>query len=301
MEKVVEKLMEQYDKALIHLAWLVTPNGKGKGAARRLIFGMVECYPKEFTEVLTLPEQGKQFKSGRVYYIRMLRPVRAAIEWYRAIKQNGYIDYNWNEEGECTEADEPKQILCGKMQDVKVWPDFVLSQKKRDNGNPFIADIWGNVRTHQIFPEQRAPYLMDFVLHHNVGAWLEQYLTWDICYFPELTGSVNLILPNPFYSGCDIRMIPHSGFEADQVKIDFHSRKDMDLSVLTVVPFEQNYFGIAGGRDYNIEYDSCTVTLSGKAEKFGMYVFDADKNMIDFHDFAGFLQRINVDIFTGYA
>lgn len=301
INRIVEKLMEPYDKALIHLAWLVCSNGKGKGATRYLIFGMVECYPKELTDTLTLPEQDKLFKGGRVFYIRMARPISEAIKWYRTIEQVGYIIVDWNKDGECIDKSDSKKIICGDMKDVKMWPNLVISKKTHDNGNPFIADNWGAVRTHQIFPQRRNSYLLDFISHQNVGTWLERYLTWNISYFPELIGSMNLIFPNPYYSNCDIHMIPKNGSEPDQVKMDFYCRKGIDLSALTVVPFEQDYFGIAGGKDYNIENDSCTITLSGKAEKFGMYVLDADKNIIDFNDFSGFWQGFSFDIFTGYA
>lgn len=303
-DTISDKIAEYYNYAVIHIAWIVKRNKIGNGSERYLVFGLVECYPKELEKPLTICEQGNKFKGGRLYYIRIIKPVKTAIEWYRSIKQNGFITIDWEEQGQennCREGSSTsKWISCGRMRDVKEWPKLLLSKKDENDNIPFLADIWNVVRTHQLFPEERQAFLMDFIMHDKIGMWLEKYLTWNISYYPELIGSINLVLPNPFYSSRHIHMIPGNG-ESDQVKIEFQARNGFSLEGLRVIPFEKNYFGLTGGDEYPIKNDFCNITLSGKAEKFGMYVVDSQKNIIDYTDFAGFIQGFVVDIFTGYA
>lgn len=302
--EITDKITEYYNDAVIHMAWMVRRNEAGDGSERYLVFGLVECCPKELEYPLTICEQGNRFNGGRLYYIRITKPVGTAVEWYRSVKENGFITIDWEEheqENNNQNIKGPaKQIRCGIMQDVKSWPKFLLSNKEIYDNMPFIADIWGAARTHQMFPERREPFLMDFIMHEKVGEWLEKYLAWNISYYPELIGSLNFVLPNPFYSGRHIHMIPGNE-EPDQVKIEFQPRHGFSLDGLKVIPFEKNYFGITGGNAYSIKNDSCSITLSGQAEKFGMYVTDAENQLIDCADFAGFVRGFIVDIFTGYA
>lgn len=295
---IIDKIADYYNFAVIHIAWLVKRNEAGNGSERYLVFGLVECYPKELEYPLTVREQGIKFKEGRLYYIRVKKPIEDIVEWYNAIKQNGFIPVDWEDSQEGSHSSR-KRILCGNMKDVKKWPAFLLSSKGEDVRIPFIADIWNVAWTHQIFPQEREEFLKDFVAHGNVGRWLEKYLTWNISYYPELVGSVNFVLPNPFYSSRHIHMIP--GEEADQVKIEFQPRQGFCLDRLKVVPFEKDYFGIAGGGKYTIENDCCSIPLSGRAGRFAMYVLGPEDEMIDYADFAGFNQGFKIDILTGYA
>lgn len=299
--EITNKITEYYDFAVIHIVWMVKKNAAGDGSDRYLVFGMVECYPKELESPLTICEQGNKFNGGRLYYIRITKPIETAVEWYRSIKKNGFITIDWEEHNKNQNSGSiEKRILCGTMQDVKEWPKFMLSSKGKDNKIPFIADVWDVVRTHQMFPEERESLLLDFIMHEKVGRWLEKYLAWNISYYPELIGSMNLILPNPFYSGRHVHMIPGNR-EPDQIKIEFQPRHGFNLDGLKVIPFEKNYFGMTGGSEYLIKNDTCDVALSGRAEKFGMYVMDAENQMIDYADFNGFIQGFKINIFTGYA
>lgn len=299
--KIANKITEYCDFAVIHIVWMVKRNETENGSDRYLVFGMVECYPKELESPLTICEQGNKFKGGRIYYIRITKPIETAVEWYRSIKKNGFITIDWEEHNKNQNSGSiEKRILCRTMQDVKEWPKFMLSNKEKDNKIPFIADVWDVVRIHQMFPEEREPFLLDFIMHEKVGRWLEKYLAWNISYYPELIGSMNLVLPNPFYSGRHIHMIPGNE-EPDQVKIEFQPRHGFNLDGLKVIPFEKNYFGMTGGSEYLIKDDTCNVALSGRAEKFGMYVMDAENQMIDYADFNEFIQGFKIDIFTGYA
>lgn len=302
-EEVKNKTTQYYNKALLHITWLVRAHSDPK---RLLVFGMMEMYPNEITSILSLPEQGQKFGSDRLFYQRIPMDVEDAVCFYRSIASTGKIPMIWNESGDIvilpdgsSTQDEFKSISCGSMADIKTWPKFVVSKRDDENGRPFIPDSWGVCRIHQIFPKERDPGLMDFISHEKAGKWLEQYLTWNISVYPELVGGMNLILPNPYYRNKHIRMIP--GDSRDSVRIDFQRRAGMmDVPDLTLVPFEKSYFGVSGGQKYPVLSDSVTIPLSGRAEDFGCYVVSSEE-LIDFEFFSGFWKGFDFDIFTGYA
>ena len=295
--KFIDKLKKFYSSALIHFVCLAKSNGKNKSASYYLIFAMIECYPKEISKLPVITQQTKSFKDGRLFYQRFSMPIEQAVYFYRKIKNNGYISLIWDKDGKIIESNNSLRILChSEMKDVKNWPNFILCTKERDK-NIYIADIWKNVRIHQILPIKQNEYTMNFIAHEGAGLWLEKYMTWNISCYPELIGSVNFLLPNPYYSSCHIRIIPGAD-SVDKVKIDFCSRNNVDISRLVVIPFERTYCGIAGGKNIQINNNSCCIDLIGSAEEFGMYVIDDDGELIDIHRFAGFIQEFKFDILT---
>ncbi len=152
--KIANKITEYCDFAVIHIVWMVKRNETENGSDRYLVFGMVECYPKELESPLTICEQGNKFNGGLIYYIRITKPIETAVEWYRSIKKNGFITIDWEEHN-----------------------------KNQNSGSI-------EKRIHQMFPEEREPFLLDFIMHEKVGRWLEKYLAWNISYYPELIPNI---------------------------------------------------------------------------------------------------------------
>ncbi|MBP3819165.1 MAG: hypothetical protein J6H31_12785 [Butyrivibrio sp.] len=338
---VENKIKQLYSEALLHIIWIVVKH-KDNSVTRNLVFAIIEFYPNELRS-FACDEQKNKIESTRLFYQRVrIDSISDAIKLYRHIQTNSFIPVFWDEDGTIDDAvltsskNPEKVILCGNMQDVKVWPHFTLSKRDDDNGRPFIADSWDVCRTHQIFPEKREQFLLDYVLQRAVGEWLEQYLTWNISIFPELIGSVNLVLPNPYYRSKQVHMIlgenqghmsglsnpckrsnvaenyikykeskeeKQKNRKYDYVKIEFQKRSKTDVPELILVPFERTYFGVSGCDEYRISEKtmySVTMPLSGRAEEFGFYVKTADE-IIDFEYFGGFFKGFTLDIFTGYA
>ena len=334
---LIDNLKTFYTEALLHIVWMVIPH-KDSSSTRHLVFSLLELYPNEITSI-PIPEQGEKFNGFRLYYQRVrIESVEDAIKFYRSIVENGSIPMFWDAGGVVYDdilndlGGENYYILCGDMQDVKTWPSFTLSKRDDDRGRPFIADAWDVCRMHQIFPEKREQFLLDFMSEKAVGAWLEQYLTWNICIYPELIGGINLVLPNPYYRTKLVHMVPALSGESDisggtdvhgrmgqdgistkncgevdtesastdSVKIDFQKRAEVEIPELKIVSFEMTYFGILACGETILTADSVTIPLAGRAEKFGFYV-EATEGIIDYEFFNGFWKGFTLDIFTGYA
>lgn len=302
---ITEELLQQYyESATIHLAWLVRPNGTGKPvtSTRHLVFCMIEAYPKELTVFPVLKEQCKKFKSGRLYYVRIKRTIDQALKLYKDVKDHGLIAYDWDNGFLETPVPSSKEISCGipeTLEYVRPYMCFTLSDRQQVN-TPFIAGAWGKANIHQIMAADQDPYLLEFLHHEKPGEWLEQFLGWNISCYPELTGSVQFVLPNPFYSSCSICMVPGSG-NTDRIKLDFQPRKGISLEELSVVPFEKTYFGLSLADEVRLTKPTCMIELQGRAENFGMYVRHPNFGLIEQKGFAGFFRGYDIELYIKNA
>ena len=334
-ENIINHIKTYYSKALLHLVWITLRNSDGT-ISRRLVFGLLEFYPSEISPIPFLEQEGR-FKGFRIYYQRVvIEDMESAVKLYRSIQEKSNFPKFWDVNGNINQEvlkgngikgnGTAERILCNNLQDYKIWPNFILSSKKsekREDDNPFIADIWNIVRTHQLMPDEADPIVLDAVNHENVGKWLEQYMNWNISYYPELAGSVIMVLPNPYYSNMRIRVMPVQAVQnarsqpkmankhvekdaadtevkSEQIRIEFTPRHDRDLSELTVIPFENTYFGVTGGTEYKIVDNMVSIPAIGiQAEQFGCYVVDCDGNLTDFRDFSNFWRKFQMNIYTG--
>ena len=301
---ITKALLEQsYNDAIIHIAWVTYKIQKDEPVCRRLVFGMVEAYPKELKVFPVLKEQEKKYKSGWLYYVRVKRTISQAIAMYNSVIKKGFIPRDWNDDNLETPVSnaQDERILCGEPAELRVrspFPSYFTLSDKQQINTPFIADIWGKANIHQVMSSNQNPYLTDFLRQEKPGEWLEQYLGWNISFYPELMGSVHFILPNPYYSALHICMIPKDE-GPDQVKLDFQVRKGADASKLVIVPFEKTHFGLLSGEEIRMKKASCAICLTGKAEEFGMYIKSDEFGLIDQKDFAGFARGFAIDIYCG--
>ena len=282
-KNIIKHIKKYYTEALLHIAWITLRNDDGS-ITRKLVFGMLEFYPSEL-KAIALSEQEGRFNGFRIYYQRvMIDDVESVVELYHSIQKTSSIPMFWSSDGsidkEILEGNKTTDniILCNTLRGYKIWPNFILSSKeseKRDDDNPCIADIWKTVRTHQLMPDEAEPMTLDAISHENVGIWFDQYAGWNISYYPELVGSVMMVLPNPYYSSMGIRVIPIQDIQdsktlskkynndlgedaneievkPEQIRIEFTPRHNVSLGVLSVIPFENTYFGIAGGKEYRV-------------------------------------------------
>ena len=330
-----------YKFAIIHLLW-----GMWKGK-RHLVFGMLEMYPSEFDvdEAPEIEEQTSHYRHGqetyRLFYIRYKEcDVNKAIQWYRDIKEKKHINLYWD----LDKDGNLKNFPCEQMIDIRSWPNFELAKKtcgkpekaeerENDNGLPFIAEAWGVVRTHHLYPEvYKDQELYDLLMYKEPLEWIQKYLMWDISFYGDLIGSVHLVLPNPIYSSRRIRVIPRAvsthkcetgqngnekneqgqecthgvrkkeinpnskRTDADEVRITFTPRKDRSLKDISVRYCEKTITGTTIGYSSNVVNNFCTIPLIGKEDKFSFEFKDSEYGFIDYTNRASFILGFQLDV-----
>ena len=289
-----EKSLENdYGFAIIHLLWYIH-----KDHGRNLVFGMVECYPAEFTFSSEINEQDGKFKDGcRLYYIRIKKTIRDALEWYKSCRTNVFITMDWDKD----KAGKSKVIHCGEMLEMPQWPNFVLSNINSDQRAPFIAEEWGTARIHHLFPKIHKEYLVNFINHANTGKWINERLLWDINQFEELIGSLHLVLPNPLYRSMSQRLIPGANGEVDRVKVHFTPRQGKVLSGIEMLSAERLHFGIAGGHITQVNENNFSLQLAGKSEEFASIVRCPERGILEYTSFGSFIRGFNIKMHIANA
>ena len=283
-----------YSDALLHIAYASNETGN------HMIFALFECYPRELLATEALSDQAKEFGNLTFHYARIKLSAAEAVEVYRGCKDSA--------QAEIPQADGTSvTIATPSMADYKLWPCFLCAEKNTRDGIPFIPNTWGACRIHQMFPSEQNEELLNQIRDHRaVSDWLKAFLTWDISEFPELTGGICFLLPNPYYRSRNIHLIPGKGNQTDKgdkpdkVKIEFQPRRDMILSSLRLYAIEKTHFGYSLSEPKNMS-DVICIPLIGTSEDFSYIVLDENHELIDRTAPAGFWKGFSVSFSLGTA
>lgn len=280
-------LSSDYSLTLVHLLW------HRQGQERQLLFGQVECYPAEYTDVPETfgtghdpREQAVRISGsgGYLHYIRVARPLSEALDWYAKCRDCNEVVINW-------EADVgDKKINCSDFFQAEPWPYFTLSADL-----PFTSGCWGAVRAHHLFPKSREAILEEIFSHENTVNWIEKRLNWKISDYPEYWGSMHLVLPNPLYRSLHTKLIPGQN-ETDSVHVRFRPRKNKGVAGLNLYHSERRSMGLTGGQDVTVEEPYFVLPHTGKTEQCATIVRCPRRGLLDIHPFTGFVRQIGLNM-----
>ena len=282
--QIINKLEEDYGFAVIHSLWCEYEK------TAYMIFCMIEMCPSEIEDVATLLVE-KESDSGKLYFCIEKKTVVEAVLWYKGIMDDRSVFVNGN------------KIIFNVMKESLPWPLFELADSFHESYNlpenvhcykaPFVSDSWGIVRTHYLTPEICPVKLKKYLEDAALSNWIAKCLTWDINSWPDLLGSVCLVLPNPFYTYRSIRLLPD--FPNESVMVSFLSRKGRNLDTLNV-----KYCGEDASGSFHdsckIKENHCVISLNGKVRLFGISVETAEGQVLDCSAQAPFIREIKVSI-----
>lgn len=288
----IARFFNDYTEALVHVLWAVQPEPSTGKPRRCLLFGMVEAYPRELTELPVTSEQGTKFKgSQRLFYIRQRMAIQDALALYLEGIKTDALSMRW----ESTPlGSDYKLIETGPLIGTSRWPNLLLADHAR---LPCIAPAWGMARVYSLFRSQNEN-LVSAWQYAGPAEWIEARLLFDL--FAEdalLLGSLHLILPNPIYRRMHERLEPGDAGAVDQVRIGFQAREAQDsalLEQLALVHWEDRHMGSAAQVISPIGANPVVLSLSGLAEKTSALVVCRERGLLDGHAPAGFLRRIQV-------
>ncbi len=288
-----ESLLQDYDVAVMTILWCIHQN------KRKLIFSMIEAFPKECVDFHEIDEQTIQVKVGlskpypRMFYRRVRMTMKEALELYRACDEGGF-EMIWDKEP--SKDGSPKRIISSHMRQMPEWPLLTLSQNIETEMSPFLAKTWGVCRVHHLLSEEPDAFVMQLVAHEKSVAWMQDRLLWDIHEYPELVGSMHLILPNPVYRYLEEKMIPSENGAPEHVRINLMPRKGQLLNSLQLITVERTSFGILNFKTHKVCNPAMEISLAGKAEEFATAVYCKQRGLLDYTKFAGFLRGISIDM-----
>ena len=293
MEYSAEKnvILQDYDEAVLTLLWCIHEG------VRKLIFSTIELFPKECVDYIEIKEQTVQVKVGkvkpypRIFYCRKKVSTKDALTIYQECSL-GIINMTWDKE----KNGQIKKVVSSAMMEIPLWPAMTLSKNEDKELTPFLPKWWGMCRIHHLLSKEPDKLVMQLVAHEMTLDWMKDRLLWDISGFPELIGSMHLILPNPVYRYVEERLIPSSEERPEHVSLNFVLRKGQSIDGLKVITAERVPFGIVNVKEYQLDNPSIEVKLAGKAEEFATAVICKNRGMLEYTGFGSFIRGICVNI-----
>lgn len=289
----IEDIKQDYEEAVMTLLWCI------HDGQRKLIFASIELFPNECRDFLIVNEQSVQVRVGaikpypRIFFRRIKMTIDEALSRYRECLE-GKFSMIW--EGDKDKNGQVKQILSSSMMEMPMWPNFTVSKNTDTELCPFLPESWGMCRVHHLLSKNPDPIVMQLVAHEKSLEWMKERLLWDISKFPELIGSMHLILPNPIYRYVEEKLVPSVENSAEKVCVSFALRKGQSVKGLKVLTVERMPFGIVNLKEHDIDKPNFKVGLSGKAEEFATAIISEKYGLLEYTDFGSFLRGITINM-----
>lgn len=286
-DKVTQRIISDYKMALVTMIWSCDYNRR-----RDLLFASVEMYPNECDIYFDSEETNIHIKKKkiRLFHRRIIMPAQDALRLYCDVDKERKISMTWE--------DREKYICVSELASFPNWPFFFTSSKENDEFCPFVPDGAGICRLHDKLSRQQYQPLVEICQYENVVKWLQEKLRWNINDFPELIGSIHLILPNPVFRKLSLRIMPNKN-KAEKIYGHFFVRDDKmsELKKLNLYTIEKSHVGIMNARRLEINTSDIMLETKGMANEFAYLVESPEYGILDYSGFKGFIRNIKVDMF----
>lgn len=294
MEKQIE---QDYGFAMLTMLWAACED------KNHLLFGALDFFPTEITECseiekCSMPlEQKDTLFNIQLNFCRVKLSCADALQLYASCRKTGKFHLPCFDSKKISmhedDADTPPLQL-------NQWPNVTVDKRTGENICPFLSESWGCCRMHQLLPNTISPQILLIAEYEKPIKWMKERLLWDISMYPELLGSMHLILPNPLIRSVTERLIPDS---PNIVAVCLELRQGKSLTDLKDVKFlalERGVFGIRNVKEIqlsSLSNPNFEMTLSGNdTEDFAAAIYDADRGLLEWSDFGNFIMGFDIDM-----
>ncbi len=294
---VKDTILKDYDKAVLILLWCIDSKRE-----RKLIFSSFEFYPRECAVPETAEEHTIQVKitkenKVRLFYRCITLTAYNALKLYLECKEKQSFTMIW--ENEKSSDGMTKRITTTPLVMLPAWPAFSITKQEDAELtlSPFLPDKWGACRMSHLLTTDPDPLLITLLEHEKPVQWIKERLLWNINEYPELIGSMHMVLPNPIYRYMEERLIPGKGSEPDKVRIYLAMREGQVVTENSkLMTIERSYIGLHNGQQTSLSGNYAMINLAGKAEEFSTLFYCPLRGVLDYTKFASFLQSIQIDL-----
>lgn len=271
-------LAGDYNHAVVQVACLLDDK------TAYLIFASAELLPAEMQKPPEEPSRCLQVKRfggrARVFFHRYIVDTKEAISWYEQCR-NGTVtllgkDAEWT-------------LHCGELFQEPPWPSMIVGNKI-----PVSGDVSSPSRTHHLFPQFTPPELERlFEVQPDARQWISDRLFLDLQRYPELVGSVHLLLPNPVLrsahvllhtandgsEGCQIHLVTRQGKAANGLEITLTEHRPTGICAVHRVTTQQPYF---------------VIPHSARTEQIELIISCPKRGILDWQQPFGFVRELNI-------
>lgn len=288
-------ILRDYSKAVVTLLWCIDTFGQ-----RKLVFSSIELYPNECAVPETTSEQTIRVKitkenRPRLFFRCITMDAEDALSLYEECMQKHSFPMSWKDDN-CKDAT-INQINATTLLTSPAWPSFSLGKQDDNELCPFLPERWGVCRMSHLLTSNPDPLLVKILEFEEPVNWIEDRLLWNLNEYPELIGSMHLILPNPVYRYMEERLLPGNEGAPDKVRVHLALREKQTVSAgMKLITAERSYFGVLNIQFTDVASRYITVELAGRAERFAAAFYSPTHGILDYTDFAPFLRYIHIDI-----
>lgn len=277
---------DDYDHALIHLAWIVKPDGK-----RILIFGYAEFIPSEYPPSDETPEQNIKVTLGencRIFFTRIRMEVKTALISYLKLFDEKFIRLPV---GGNNKTKKDVDLLVSSPTAEPAWPNLVLG-----TGRPYVSMYDANVRSHHAYSGKKVQILNLLKENEKAVEWLSRRFFFSFTEHEELLGSFHLAAHNPILRSLRARLMPSKENVPESIVYFPRLRAKKKSDTLTLFHYEKRLTGLYAPIAIQIQSDKIIQELSGRAEKVGHVVICSKRGLLEWSEPVGFLRQIGLSL-----
>lgn len=234
---------DDFQWALIHLAWRgmsTAPDGATR-PDNDLLFGIVELLPKEFPRPSKEEPPKHSVRRGREGIVRVARmPAMAsdAVTWFRTVGPTNSV---FPPNALTSQGKEPPPLTVHADGWEPEWPGLATLKSDHSTAFPYIPSCHQCPRVAHRVVARGHDLLGDVgsAERADILAYLSNALMFSFAEFPELLGSLHLVVPNPVHRPPRIRYRP----EDRSVVIELAPRASRALDGLEMLIRNENPSG----------------------------------------------------------
>lgn len=271
-------LAGDYNHAVVQVACLLDDK------TAYLIFASAELLPTELEKPPEEPSRYLRVKRfgdrARVYFHRFIVSAEEALSWYERCR-NGTVTLLGNQ-AEWT-------LQCGELYQEPPWPSVIVGHQI-----PVFGDVSSQSRTHHLFPQATPPELERlFEVQPDARQWISDRLLIDLLRYPELSGSVHLLLPNPVLRSVHVTL--HSakdGSEGSQIHLI--ARQGKSVHGLEVTLTEHRPTGICAVHRVTAQLPYFVIPHDARTEQVELIISCPERGILDWQQPFGFIREVNI-------
>ncbi len=292
---IEETILQDYSNAVMTLLWCIDNHRQ-----RKLVFSMIEFYPSECYVPETTNEQALRINIERnnrpLLFFRCIKMSAAsAFSLYEECRNNHKLFMHW--ETESNKDGTKKEIKATTLLTVPTWPNMALAKRDDTELCPFLPEKWGACRISHLLTTEPDPLLISLLSYEEPVKWIKEQLLWDLNEYPELIGSMHMILPNPVYRYIEERLLPGEENNPDKVRIHLALRENQHLAkTMQLLTVERSYFGLLNSQFTDVTDQNMFVELTGRAEEFATAFYSPKHGLLDYTGFGTFLRSVRIDL-----
>lgn len=199
-------------------------------------FGPIYQSRKMTRRISSLGSPSRKLEEKSIlHYQRLIKPIRDAFELFKCVKAKAGLPLD------IADAGQEKHILVGFAGVGTQAPSLSYSPGEQETayeyGVPFGTNLYHDAQVCHLWPDKSSDELVGYVSDENVDKWISDRIYWHLCEFEEYIQSVNLILPNPYYSRSIVENdLSNSGGSPSCSRLHFD--RDCSKSLLRLTAFE---------------------------------------------------------------